>query len=122
MKNKITLVVSLIIVVSAIVGVCIYNIDDSDTSIQEYMSTGYEDLYDYTKDVPDDISSASAWKSFIDSEYYDKDTEYVFKMADDRVVCEAYYDDYYVYMEFVFERLTIDIIDINTMHTIIRFE
>lgn len=120
MRNKIVIVISAIVII--IVAYMLYSYINSDTSssVDEYIE--YEDPQSYSSNIPDDISSSNAWIKFTNSEYYSDDQEYVFKSTDDRIISEYYDDNYYVYIEYVFGEVIIDVYDSESMSVIDRFE
>ena len=124
MKNKAIIVISIIVILLVSYGVySYYKGFDIATSITEYIDDDSEhDPYDYSSNVPDEISSTDAWISFTSSEYYSSDQEYVFKVADDMITCDLYLDEYYIFIESVYCETIIEICDPDTMDTLAIFE
>ncbi len=114
--------ISIIIIIGA--GCVLYNSSRDSKGMSSVLGgeVEIEDTQTYSKDIPVEISSSQAWKDFVSSEYYDSEQDYTFKSTDDRIVCETYYSDYYIYMEYVFEELIIDVYNSSDNTLIVRFE
>lgn len=127
MKNKSIVIISIILIALAVITICVYNRNTSDkSSVVDFINSDnteeYEDPNEYSSNVPKEVEESDAWTEFTSSVYYNEDQEYIFRITDDRVVSDLYYGDYYIYIEYVFEELTIDVYNAKTMDIIIRYE
>lgn len=124
MRNKYIVILSVVVFIIAAGLLYTYFNKTDAKSISSFIGEDAEseDPQDYSMDVPDEIENTSAWLEYVNSEYFDSSQEYVFRSTGDRIVSELYYNSYYVYIEYVFEEVVIDVYDSNTMEQIIRFQ
>lgn len=124
MKNRFVVIISVVLIVVAVGSLVILNRkSDGTKSVSDFIDMENEDNpYDYSSNIPEEIKGSEAWKDFMRSDYYNSEQQLIFQTTDDRIVSELYYDNYYIYLEYVFGELTIDIYNSDTMVRIIRFD
>lgn len=123
MKNNSKAIVSIVVVLVFIIYVIATHINDnSDKQFDDFAEGQLENPSNYTSDVPTEISSSEAWSDFISSRYYSSNMQFNFAVTEDRIVSETYTDDYRVYVEYVFNELSVIVYDATTNDILASFE
>lgn len=123
MKNNSKVIVSIVVVLVFIIYVIATHINDnSDKQFDDFAEGQLENPSNYTSDVPTEISSSEAWSDFISSRYYSSNMQFNFAVTEDRIVSETYTDDYRVYVEYVFNELSVIVYDATTNDILASFE